>query len=432
MENTTTQVPRVGLYAWGGPGTVRLLHTKYANPTIDTQSFLKMYDASWLDSAKKTVNVTDMWVTYSWGFSNATEKKDREFITHRLPLFRDRNITSYAYIQGTNLVTKEFPQSGPESPFCRDAMGALLPYSRGRSLTCPNNPKAVAIIASRVAEACEHDFDAIFIDNIFFGLPAWYFRKDLLSFCGCSCSYCQEKFYKEYGYQLPLRSKKGEKVVTDYINFRTRSITELITRVSKISRSAGKQFGVNLYDPYWHTSDIMFGYNFAEIEPHLDYFLIENHNVVRGNAHLKPLLSSTDKPTFIVSYKKGIGFDSSFTQDELDTWWTDAHTHGYIPCLKATEYITNKIWHGIKWESVTPPRILALPTLSTQKIIPKIKVKSSSLITQFFVPMIDIFLPTVLRIYYSSAWVFDVINSLGVYQRLVHSPRVYEDFLDDN
>jgi hypothetical protein len=427
MAKSKNTSPRVGLYAWGGPGTIRLLHTKYANPRIDIPSFMKMYDTSWLDSAKSTLNVTDMWVTFSWGFSNATEKKDRAFIINRLPLFKEKNIKTYAYIQGTNLVTREFPTSGSNSPFCRDAMGGLLPYSRGRSFTCPNNPRAVAIIAQRVLEACQHDFDTIFIDNIFLGLPAWYYRKDVLSFAGCSCTYCQEKFFNENGYKLPLGSKKGAKVVSDYIAFRTRSLTELISRLSRISRSTGKQFGVNLYDPYWHTSDIMFGYNFNALESYLDYYLIENHHLNRGNKHLKSLLKQKEKPTFVVSYKKGIGFDSSFTQEEINHWWTDAQSLGYIPCLKATEYITNKTWHGIFWDLISTPQVLS--SVHSEYSIPKLRVKKSSKVGQFLVPIIDLFLPTIIRKYYSSAKTFALFNKLGIYQKLVHSPKVFEDYL---
>lgn len=35
---------RSAFYAWGGPGTVRLLKTKYFYPSIDEQSFLTLYN----------------------------------------------------------------------------------------------------------------------------------------------------------------------------------------------------------------------------------------------------------------------------------------------------------------------------------------------------------------------------------------------------
>lgn len=75
---------RIGFYAWGGPGTIRLLRRKYHSPKIDESSFLHLYDQPYLFRLKKTLPVTDMWVTYSWGFSDSTEQPDYEFITQRL------------------------------------------------------------------------------------------------------------------------------------------------------------------------------------------------------------------------------------------------------------------------------------------------------------------------------------------------------------
>ncbi len=422
------QLPRVGLYAWGGPGTLRLLRTKYADPRIDEASFLHMYEETWLDSAQTTVGVTDMWVTYSWGFSNETEHEDRLHITERLTHFTQRNIRTYAYIQGTNLITDEFPTHGELSPFCRDASGKLLPYSRGRSMTCPNNPLAVEIIADRVREAGKHAFDAIFIDNIFLGLPPWYFRSNLLSFCGCSCEHCQKKFRDQYGYDLPLRTKSGKQQVSDYLQFRTQSLNSLIKYLSDLAHEAGKDFGVNLYDPFWHTSDVMFGYNFRDIEPYLDYYLIENHHLIRGNHHLQPLIKNTEKPTFIVSYKKGIGFDTMFSQDEVNLWWSDAHEHAYAPCLKATEYVTQGEWHGLRWDEVLSPEKI---DRSEKSNLPSFtRVKPATRIARFLVPLIDRILPSLLRQYYESARTFSFVNRLGLYQRIVQSPKLFEEFFE--
>lgn len=422
------KLPRVGLYAWGGPGTVRLLHTKFADPLVDEQSFLGMYDEPWLKQAKKLVGATDMWVTYSWGFSDSTEQEDRAFITDRLPNFAKHKIRPYAYIQGTNLVTDEFPITGKESPFCRDPFGQLIPYSRGRSMTCPNNPVAREIIANRVKEACKHDFHAIFVDNIFLGLPAWYFRSNLLSFCGCSCEHCQSKFKQEYGYDLPKRTKVGKKKVDDYLKFRTQSLKHLIAHLSDIAHQTGKEFGVNLYDPFWHTTDIMFGYNFHDIEQYLDYYLIENHHLLRGNQHLVPLIKSTKKPVFIVSYKQGIGFDEEFSQKEINLWWSDALRHKYTPCLKATEYVTRGQWHGLRWENLgQPQKIERDKDAELPQFTP---VKPSSRLAIFLVPLVDRILPSLLRKYYNSAKTFDFVNRFGIYQKLVQSPKLFEDFFE--
>ena len=78
---------RVGIYAWGGPGTVRLLQTKYHRPKIDQASFLELYDFPSLQKLKQLFGVTDAWVTYSWGFSDETESVDRRFIQLKLKNF---------------------------------------------------------------------------------------------------------------------------------------------------------------------------------------------------------------------------------------------------------------------------------------------------------------------------------------------------------
>ncbi|MCD8484463.1 hypothetical protein LRY65_01200 [Candidatus Woesebacteria bacterium] len=423
------KLPRVGLYAWGGPGTLRLLNTKYDAPLVDTASFLEMYDDQWLKTAREKVGATDMWVTYSWGFSDQTEQEDYDYIVDRLPLFQKNNIRTYAYIQGTNLIVSEFPTEGKKSPFCRDADGQLLPYSRGRAMTCPNNPEAVQILTDRVTKAAQEDFDAIFVDNIFFGLPAWYFRDDMLSFCGCSCEHCQKAFHEEFGYDLPLRTKRGYKQVRDYLRFRTSKLTQVIQSLSSIARSAGKEFGVNLYDPFWHTSDVMFGYNFVEIEPYLDYYLIENHHLVKGNEHLLPLITSSEKPTFIVSYRKGIGFDAPFSAQELNTWFSNAHDLGFVPCLKATEYVSRGTWHGLRWEETPVPEIREerLPPVNIRFK----RVRPASRLGRIFVPIIDRILPSCIRTYYESAKVFCFVNRLGLYQRMMHSPRLFEEFLSE-
>ncbi|MCD4686006.1 MAG: hypothetical protein K8S97_08720 [Anaerolineae bacterium] len=67
---------RIGLYAWGGPGTIRLINTKYHAPRIDAASFMQLYEPEFLRAARATLGVTDMWVTYSWGFGDAAEQED--------------------------------------------------------------------------------------------------------------------------------------------------------------------------------------------------------------------------------------------------------------------------------------------------------------------------------------------------------------------
>ncbi|MHA6513813.1 hypothetical protein [Tessaracoccus sp. Z1128] len=349
-------VQPVGLYAWGGPGTIRLLNVKYRSPRIDAHSFMRLYEPDYLADARAKLGVTDMWVTYSWGFSDETEEPDRRYIVERLRGFREQGIRTHAYVQGLNVVTREFVG---QDVFCRDGAGRLLPYSRGRSLTCPNNPAARRIIVDRVRAACREDFDGVFLDNIVFGIPPFFVRRDYISFFGCSCRHCGAVFGARYGYSLPAQEKWGHRVITDYLDFRSRSVMALLEEVAEVCREHGKSFGVNLYDPFKHTADVFFGYRLADVSPLLDYLLIENHSLTLSgisNTHLSPLMDY-GKPVFVVSYRYGIGFEGAYRPQDLDVIWSDAAALGYSPCLKASEFTTRGTWHALDLAEVRPPSV---------------------------------------------------------------------------
>lgn len=352
---------RAGLYAWGGPGTIRLLKKKYHAPRINETSFMRLYDPDYLAAARHTLGVTDMWITYSWGFADATEQPDRAFAVQRLPHFRAQQIAVYAYVQGLNIVTSEF---AGQDIFCCDSQGRLLPYSKGRSLTCPNKPAARQIILDRVLAACRENFTGIYVDNILFGLPPFYVRRDYVSFFGCACADCQRTFHRQFGYDLPVDNLTSE-TLNDYVTFRCQSTFDLLQELSDAARAAGKLFGINLYDPYWMSPELYYGYRMEQIAPLLDYYMIENHalgyNDTIHNAHLEPLIrSELHKPTFVVSYRKGIGYDAAFGQQEIDTIWSEAATLGYAPCLKATEYITDGTWHALDITTLAQPTLASL------------------------------------------------------------------------
>lgn len=395
---------RVGIYAWAGSGTLRLLKTKYHNPKIDEKSLLTAYDNPPLKKQKELFGVTDAWVTYSWGFSDKTEAEDYRFITSRLGNFKKNQIKTHAYIQGFNLVTSEFKNI---DPWCRDFKGRLLPYSRGRSLTCPNNPAAVKIIQDRVLKACREDFDGIFIDNIFFGLPPLILESDYMSFCGCSCIYCQKKFEKEFGYALSLNEKRGKQVV-DYIKFRIQSTYEVLKKLQRIAKATGKQFGVNLYDPVSYTPEVYFGYSLENIKDLLSYYLIENlslpSQIKHNNSYFSDLIKNTKKPVFIVSYNKGIGLDSEYLQKDIDFIFSEASELGYSVCLKTSEYKTKNTWHYIYSDNYQKPKILQIN-------LPKIQIRARPLRKSQFVKRV---------IGYASSFVYTPVSQMIWDSRLVY------------
>lgn len=414
---------RAGLYAWGGPGTIRLLQTKYHTPTINHGSFLTMYDRDYLRAVQERLGVTDMWVTYSWGFAERTEHEDRQFIRERLENFYNAGIRTHGYVQGFNVVDRDFVG---HDVFCVSPRGGKIPYSRGRSQTCPNNPRASELILSRVAQASQEAFDGVFIDNMVFGMPPSVVRADGATWFGCACAFCKKAFRLAYGYALPTGPVIGRDELGDYLQFRRRSIAGVIGKASKIVHSSRKAFGVNLYDPYIHTSDVFFGYHLDDISPYLDYYLFENHSLGNGtidNDHLAPVIRSADVPVFIVSYRRGIGFDRSFTHQDMMRIATDARRLGYYPCFKGTEYKTNGVWHAL--DVTTLPRVV--PAVMSMHTEPRQRhpasLRNRSYTDWLLMRITGTIGPAAMRMTFESRLAWNALVAIGIPQRLLRSKR---------
>lgn len=335
---------RVGIYLWAGPGTLRLLQTKYHHPQINTASFLHAYDQNNLQSLKQVFNLTDAWVTYSWGFSDHTESADYQFLQDHLDNFVRLKLHTHAYVQGLNLVTSEFSDI---DPWCRDHHDHLLPYSKGRSFTCPNNPAATAVILNRVQRACQLPITSVYIDNLIFGLPPFDLSANYAPFFGCSCKHCQQAFHTEFGYPLPIAEKQDQQL-RDYLRFRRQSVRRLLQQIHHITKAHGKKLGINLMDPVWINPLIYFGYTLPDVRRYVDYLFVENHqhpSNSQGNQHLTSLIKQTTKPIFVISYKNDIGHDPQTTHSDIIAVQTEADQLGYHVCLKGSEFTTRGAWH---------------------------------------------------------------------------------------
>ncbi len=355
MKQHTT---RLGLYAWGGPGTADMIRVKHGSwgMSVDGASFLRLYEDESIEHAA-SLGVTDMWVTYSWGFCDAAEQAQRGYLRSRLPAFRRRGIATHAYVQGPNRVIRDCAQD----LFCKDGDNRLLPYSAGRAMVCTNNPEGMHAVLSRVQAACKEDCDGVFMDNMLYGAPPAYARRDFATFFGCACHWCRDLFAAQNGYALPLYERKGEKQVADCVRFRCDSLHRLVAAASGICKSSGKAFGVNLFDPVWHDPELTFGYAVDALTPHLNYLLFENHALAGegnvSNAHLCDVIREAGKPAFIVSYRKGIGCDAQWSQRDIDALAGDAQRLGYFACMKASEYVHMNTWHAAdlsKWKKPEP------------------------------------------------------------------------------
>lgn len=372
----STEKSRLGLYAWGGPGTVEMLRVKHGswNMRVDEQSILQLYNEQSLRQAA-ALGVTDMWVTYSWGFGEQREQPHRQYLREKLPLFQRYGIRTHAYVQGPNRVVQEF---NPEL-FCRDGNGQLLPYSAGRAMVCTRTPGGLEQVLQPIRDACNERVDGVFMDNMLCGAPPAYIRSDHATFFGCACTWCQEAFATEYGYPMPVRIRAGERQVRDTIDFRCATLQRLVAAASAICRKAGKEFGVNLFDPLWHDPALTFGYNLQALLPHVDYQLFENHALVAqgkvANGHLRHCIAAAGKPTFIVSYRKGIGCDDQWSQADINAIVSEAAVLGYFPCIKASEYVRGRVWHSAdlsRWQQPVAQRQWQVRSaLPRQKPLPR-------------------------------------------------------------
>lgn len=385
--------PRAGVYCWAGPGTERMIRLKYPHHKIDLPSVWQSYDYDQLKQAKEKLGTTDAWVSYSWGFSEQTEKPDYAFLREKLPNFHKLGIKAYAYVQGTNLVLAEHQDA---DYYCRDYRGRLLPYHRGRKLTCPNNPAFKAYLHHKVGLALKEDVGGVFVDNMHFGLFPLMLGKHRSTFFGCCCEHCQKRFKAETGASIPGLFYLHTDVFADYVDFRVRSLMELVRELGDQIHAAGKEFGTNSFDPRLNTR-VFYGTDLQQLAEVQDYLLFENHHLPtpkRSNAYLEPVVQPLSKPVFVVSYKRGIGRERHYSQADFDAVYSESQKIGYLPCYKASEYTTKGVWHNLRFEQLKPvQRIenIRLKALKSTNDMPKLPGGRlmSGFVNRFYVPALS-------------------------------------------
>jgi hypothetical protein len=343
-------LPRAGIYYWAGPGTIRMIRLKFFDPPIDEEGLMRSYDPDMLQELQSKLGVTDAWVTYSWGFSDETEREDRTFLRSRLENFKRLGIRTHAYVQGTNLVHGEFR----EDLWCRDHNGKRIPYHRGRSLCCPNNPAFRSLLLTRVEDACRTHADGVYVDNFHFGqFPVAL--GGYATFFGCACRHCERVF----GRSVPSFHRLGSEQSEAYVRFRAETMHALLRDLRMIASRYGKQLGTNSFDQNLNAR-LTYGYDLQEVVGLQDYVLLENFNHPASggsNAHHADLFAG-EKPVFVVSYMKIIGGHPALSQRDIDAVHSESAALGYAPCYKATEFTTDEAWHNLDPNSFDAPSIM--------------------------------------------------------------------------
>jgi hypothetical protein len=352
---------RIGYYCWGGPGTVRMIEVKYFNPRIDIHSLMTCYDYDYVARVKDLFDVTDFWVTYSWGFNDETEEEDRRFIIDRLDNFKKLGIRTHAYIQGPNLVYDDFP--GVDW-WARDERGRLIPYYKGRKMCSIHNEGYVQYVVDKIEATYDLGFDGIYVDNIQHGQLGMPTQPGVLPFvfCGDRSEPAREAFRRETGCDIPEDLERDLDLTAAYLDFRVQSNTAFISRLADVAHAGGMEFGTNFYDPKFDPTFI-YAFDMVKLAQVQDYILFENHALPSSdgkvhNEYIEQLVETLeiDAPVFVVSYRNGVGMAPQFTQEELDNLYSEAAHANFHLCLKGGEFTTRKLWHSLYLDDLARPR----------------------------------------------------------------------------
>lgn len=331
-----------------------MLNLKYFNPKIDTQSLMSSYQEDNLKSAQENFGITDIFATYSWGFNQKTEKTDYQFFHQSLKTFNKLNLKIHAYIQGPPLVYKQHSQNW----WARDDHHRLIPYHRGRKLVCLNNPEFLDYQLNKIKSLKDQPITGIYMDNILMGqLPLPIYNNNLpVTFAGCNCHICQQLFKQETGEKLPTDMQANPELTNLYLNWRAQRTTSFIKALSQFTHSLKFTFGINNYDPSLdpHT---LYGQDLNSLSPYLDYFFFETLSFPKdkhtSNSYAQMEGSKYHEPTFVESYKSGIGLDSVYSQADFDLLYTESLKRKFNLAIKASEYLTNQNWHNLDPKAYT-------------------------------------------------------------------------------
>lgn len=366
---------RVGFYHWAGPGTIRMNAVKYFNSKHDHHSLMTCYDKDYLAKAQELFGITDIWVTYSWGFSEATEAEDYEFILSRLDGMKELGLTVHAYMQGPNLVYQEFPDA---DWWAEDEKGRYITYYRGRRVCSIHHPAFVTFISDKVRRMYGLGFDGVFVDNIQqgqLGIPLPHGIPPFV-FCGDASPIAREQFRAETGCEIPTDFEKDPELTQKYLDFRVDSNVKFVAHLADVVHEGEMQFGTNFYDPKFDAR-YTYGIDMARMAQVQDYILFENHslptdNGKKHNQYVEDVVNSlgVDVPAFVVSYAQGVGLEPQYQQGQIDNLFSEAAKSNFYVCLKGGEYTTKGVWHSLYLDGLSKP--------DATKQLPRLELKQES------------------------------------------------------
>ena len=100
---------------------------------------------------------------------------------------------------------------------------------------CPNNPEYADYFTSLVRELVStYDLDGLWIDMVGIWAPV------------CHCDSCKEKFFREYGKELPVGDCLGHPNYVDYVRFKGRSVAAYAHRIRETALKADPNISVSI------------------------------------------------------------------------------------------------------------------------------------------------------------------------------------------
>jgi len=328
-----------------------MTNLKFFDPKIDRDSLMSSYDYDYLAKVKEKFGITDFWATYSWGFNPKTEEEDYKFLLDRLDNFKRAGLKLHAYVQGPNVVYKEFPDA---NWYAVDQLNRPITYYRGRRVTCLNSSEFRGYKFRQLEEMSRLGFDGIFMDNIQMGQLGIPTYDDSLpfAFAGCYCDHCRRDFKQKFGRDIPNDFEKDKELTKLYLQYRVDVTTEFVGACANIVHKQGLEFGTNSFEPKFNTKYV-FGIDLSKLSKIQDYMLFENHSLPStdgkiNNAYIDSVTKDFSCPVFVISYKQGIGHEPAYTQTDLDNIFTEDNRSNFYSCIKGSEYCTNGVWHNLR------------------------------------------------------------------------------------
>ena len=100
---------------------------------------------------------------------------------------------------------------------------------------CPNNPEYADYFTSLVRELVStYDLDGLWIDMVGIWAPV------------CHCDSCREKFFREYGKELPTGDCMGHPNYVDYVRFKGQSVAAYAHRIRETALEANPNISVSI------------------------------------------------------------------------------------------------------------------------------------------------------------------------------------------